>query len=71
MHGVYIVAIIFRRQAVRVSADDIILTDIANDHQGQLTFNMIVQVNNGMTVLMASDVQGAVEASIQYSDTND
>ena len=41
--------------------DDIILTDITDNEQGQLTFTMHIQVNNGTGVLSASTLQESIE----------
>ena len=51
----------YRRQVDAVDADDIILTDITDNEQGQLTFTMHIQVNNGTGVLSASTLQESIE----------
>ena len=51
----------YRRQVDSVGPDDIILTDITDNEQGQLTFTMHIQVNNGTGVLSASTLQESIE----------
>ena len=55
---------LYRRQIDVVSPDDIILTDITDNEQRQLTFIMHVQVDNGRAVLSASTLQESVEVHV-------
>ena len=47
-----------------VTADDVILTGITNNNQGQVTFNMHIETNGGAGILMGSNLENAVEVSI-------
>lgn len=44
-----------------VTADDVILTNITDNEQGSVTFNMYVQSNNGAGVIDGSSLLNAVE----------
>ena len=55
---------LYRRQIDVVSPDDIILTDITDDEQRQLTFIMHIQVDNGRAVLSASTLLESVKVHV-------
>ena len=49
-----------------MTADDVIITNIMNNGDGQLTFDLFVQTN-AEVVLAETDLQEAIEVRVQYA----
>ena len=48
-----------------MTADDVIITDIMNNDDGQLTFALFVQMDTEF-VLSEDDLEEAIEVRVQY-----
>ena len=54
---------VYRREAFVVTSDDVVLTDIANNAENNVTFIMYILVNDGFEVLHIDALEPSVNVS--------
>ena len=56
----------FRRQVSLIQPSDVIITNIRNNAQGVLEFEMYIQVAGGAQVLAAEVLESAVQVTVRF-----